>query len=152
MWPELKEQIAVEQAEIRDLVAFHHELLGKCRRQKPAGIELSALGAFLHSLYSGIENLFRRVAIELDGRLPEGADWHRQLLREMAGATGRRPRVISEDLHDLLIQYLEFRHLFRNLYAFRLQWERMEALVLGAEGLVTALEGELAEFAKKMEL
>ena len=125
MWPDLKEQIAVEEAEIRELLAFHRELLEICRMREPAGIELTASGAFLHALYSGIENICRRIAIELDGGLCKGGDWHRRLLRTMTQPTGDRPRVISDGLHDRLLGYLDFRHLFRNIYIFRMEWERM---------------------------
>lgn len=150
MWPDLEEQIAVEEAEIRELVAFHQELLAICRTRAPVGIELTASGAFLHALYSGIENICRRIAIELDGKVPKGGDWHRRLLRVMTQATVERPRVISDDLHSRLLGYLDFRHLFRNIYIFRMDWERMKDLVLGAENLVEDLLRELEGFIMTM--
>lgn len=146
MSAKLRGQIAVIQEELRELIEFHRELLDTCQTREPAGIELSALAAFLHSLYSGIENLFRRIAIEVDGGLPEGGDWHRRLLRSMAEPHAGRPTVISEELHNRLLAYLEFRHLFRNIYLFRLEWERMADLVLEAEDLVTMLNRELSLF------
>ena len=48
MWPELKEQLEVEQAQLRKLFEIHRPLLERCRVQEPDVIELSALGAFLH--------------------------------------------------------------------------------------------------------
>lgn len=108
VWPELQEQIAVEQAEIRELIAFHRELLDTCRVREPVGIEITAAGAFLHALYSGIENICRRVAIEIDSGLPKSGNWHRELLQVMTQQTETRPPVLSATLHDQLLGYLDF--------------------------------------------
>jgi hypothetical protein len=67
VWPDLKDQISVEEAQLQHLLAVHQPLLDQVRSQAPSAIELSALAALLHSLYTGIENLFRRIAIEVDG-------------------------------------------------------------------------------------
>ncbi len=151
MWSRLKKQIAVEEAEIAELIAFHRELLDTGKQRSLTGIELSAAAAFLHSFYSGIENLFRRITIELDDELPRSGDWHRQLLRSMAQSTTHRPRVISDEFQQQLKEYLQFRHLFRNIYTFRLSWERMEPLVLGSERLAQALLAELSDFVEAMD-
>lgn len=47
-------------------------LLSQCQETVPNEIELSALAATLHSFYTGIENLFKRVAVELDGQPAHG--------------------------------------------------------------------------------
>ena len=43
-------------------------------------IELSALAAMLHSFYNGIENILKRIALELDDPMPGGESWHKELL------------------------------------------------------------------------
>ncbi len=151
VWRDLKEQIAVERAEIRELIAFHRELLDACQERKLVGIELTAGAAFLHALYSGIENIFRRIAIELDGGTPQGGDWHRRLLRAMTQPNDCRPAVISEPIHDRLLGYLDFRHLFRNVYLFRLVWEKMADLVLDAEDFVRDLYEDIEAFIARMD-
>ena len=88
-------------------------------------IERSALAAMLHSFYTGIENIFKRVAVEIDGEPPTGDFWHRQLLDRMACPRRDRPAVISKTLKDKLRTYLEFRHVFRHAYTFELRWEKM---------------------------
>lgn len=143
--------MAVVDAEIGELFGFYRDLLDESRQRPPQGTDLGALAAFLHSLYSGLENLFRRIAIELDGGVPTGGDWHRRLLAAMTTATENRPPVISDELHGRLLEYLDFRHLFRNLYVYRLQWERMEDLVLHADGTWGDLTNELTRFTERME-
>ena len=85
--------------------------------------------SLLHDFYTGIERVFSRIAQELNGGLPNTEQWHRDLLRDMAlELEGIRPPVISEDLYRRLLPYLRFRHLFRNLYGFELEWEKMVEL------------------------
>lgn len=151
MWPRLRKQIAVEQAELAHLLEFYDELLSAAKIEAPVGTDLAALSAFLHSLYTGIENFFRRITIELGDELPTDKSWHRRLLRQMTEPTARRSVVISQAMHDRLTGYLDFRHLFRNLYLPHLEWERMEALVLGAGQLFIELCAELDAFAERME-
>jgi hypothetical protein len=47
-------------------------LLAQCRNTAPTEIELSALAALLHSFYTGVENIFKRVTVELDGEPVHG--------------------------------------------------------------------------------
>jgi hypothetical protein len=146
VWTDLREQIAVEQAQLQKLLEIHRPLLDECRSREPNPIELSALGAFLHSGYTGVENLFQRITVELGGRPPQGHAWHQRLLRQMAEPDKNRPAVISEDLQERLKPYLQFRHVFRQAYAFQLHWEKMAPLVLGYEEVLEQLWAELDRF------
>ena len=47
----------------------------------------------------------------------------------MLDIPSKRPAVINSHLLEQLQQYLGFRHRFRNLYGFELEWARMEILV-----------------------
>ena len=78
--------------------------------------------------------------------LPQRKSWHRDLLDCMAAAETARPAVISTGLHDRLDDYLTFRHRFRNLYGFELEWERMADLVSGCACTLEQLEAELDAF------
>jgi hypothetical protein len=148
VWPKLERQAAVEMEQIRNLLQAHHALLEKCSRMKPDVIERSALAAMLHSFYTGIENIFQRVAVEIDGEPLKGEIWHRQLLDRMSHPGKNRPAMISEALKDKLRSYLEFRHVFRHAYTFELRWEKMAELVLDCERIFCQLESEINYFFK----
>lgn len=126
-------------------------LLEKCRSEAPNPIELSALAALLHSFYTGVENLFRRVAVEIDGGILQGDQWHRRLLQQMTETGKERPSVISSELYDRLHPYLQFRHVFRNSYSFQLRWDKMAPLVLHYEETFAALRAEIAAFSAQMD-
>lgn len=146
MWRKLRKQIAVERETLHQLLASFQPLLRKCDSWSPDYIELSALGAMLHSFYGGIENIFKRVVIELGEGMPRGEGWHKELLERMTRPHTNRPAVMSPDLAKVLEQYLDFRHLFRNIYSQRLEWQRMAKLVHGCEETLNRLEAELNLF------
>jgi len=151
VWPDLKDQIAVEDAQLQQLLDVHRPLLEKCRSEAPNLIELSALAAFLHSFYTGVENLFRRVAVEIDGGIWQGDQWHRRLLQQMTEPGEARPSVISLELYDRLHPYLQFRHVFRSSYSFQLRWDKMAPLVLHYEETFAAFRAEIATFSARMD-
>jgi len=147
-WDKFRKQQAIEREQLQRLLSGIHGLLAQCRTTTPTDIELSALAATLHSFYTGIENIFKRVAMELDGEPVRGDAWHRELLLRMKTATGRRPALLSEELHDTLNEYLRFRHVFRNAYSFDLDWRKMSPLVLRLEDTFQKLENALEDFLK----
>ena len=142
-WDRFRKQQAAEREQLHRLFAGMRPLLAKCTAETPTEIELSALAAMLHSFYTGIENLFKRVAVELDGQPVRGEAWHRDLLRQMTVAGSVRTGWLSPELHEVLLDYLRFRHVFRNAYSFDLQWEKLAPLVLKAEATLARLEREL---------
>lgn len=64
----------------------------------------------------------------------------------MSRPTGERPAVISPGLAEELQAYLDFRHLFRNLYSYRLDWKRMGQLVHGCANAMAHLKAEWIAF------
>ena len=133
---------------MRRLLSGMHSLLTKSRTTAPSEIELSALAATLHSFYTGVENIFKRVAVELDGEPVRGDSWHRELLLRMKSPTSHRPALLSEELHDTLNEFLRFHHVFRNAYSFDLDWRKMSPLVLPLEETFQELEKALDNFLK----
>ncbi len=92
-------------------------------------VKIRTKASLLHDYYTGIERIFFRIASELNGGIPRTEQWPRDLLRDMSlDLDVIRPPVISDNLYQKLLPYLRFRHLFRNLYGFELEWEKMKEL------------------------
>lgn len=145
MLDKLRKQIGVEIQQLNRLLEVHQPLLAKCANEPPNEIETSALAAMLHSFYTGIENIFKRIVLESGSALPSGEAWHRELLDAMRTPRPANTAVISPPLHDRLREYLRFRHVFRQAYSFELRWEKMASLVLECEETLQLLESELVE-------
>ena len=60
-WDKFRKQQATEREQLQRLLFGIQRLLTKCRDTPPTEIELSALAATLHSFYTGVENIFKRV-------------------------------------------------------------------------------------------
>lgn len=134
--------------EMRNLERLTQELdtvLDATAEETP--VRVRAAGSVLHDFYTGVEKIFRRIAMRIDQDLPTGEDWHVQLLQRMAvPVEGIRPEVIDETLENSLEEYLRFRHLFRNMYGFDLKWERCRPLAERLNKTFADLKAQMERF------
>ena len=141
----LKADIDREMAQIERLLdESRSELSGV--GDMPSRLEVRGVGSVLQDFYSGVERVFERIAVELDGELPRG-DQQSQLLNRMeVDVEGVRPRVLTSDLAERLRTFLRFRHLFRNIYGGQLHWERSAELLAEVDEVWPLLKQEMEEF------
>ena len=100
----------------------------------------------LADVYNGIENIFKRIAREVDRHLPTGDSWHKDLLTQMTEQRPERPPVISEDIFPRLDDLLKFRHAFNNIYAEELVYEKTEPRAKSIDELFTSVSEDLSIF------
>ena len=87
------------------------------------------IGFIIHSIYTGYERILKRIIKQIDGYLPEGGSWHRELLnRSTLEIPGIRPPIINKELSENLEELLGFRHALRNLYIHQLKEKRIREL------------------------
>lgn len=147
----LKKQLQVELEQLNLLLNRHPGLLEKCRTKTPTAVEVDAVAVLLHSFYTGVENIFKRVNVAMGDDQPGHEFWHIRLLNGMTRATPARPVFISEELRAALRGYLDFRHAFRHAYSFELRWSKMAPLALEVEGVLRRLEAEVGLFLQAIE-
>ena len=108
---------------------------------------LRARGSILHDFYSGVERVFVRIAEELNGGVPQGEQWHGQLVKDMSLEIPEvRPAVIDEELARSLGDFRRFRHVFRNVYGFALEDQRMRPLEERLPTVLAAFRRQVGEF------
>jgi uncharacterized protein YutE (UPF0331/DUF86 family) len=113
---------------------------------------LDGVALNLHGLYSGLERMLEVIALNVDGRKPEGENWHQELLRQMSTEIlEMRPAVISESSYEALNEYRGFRHVVRNIYTHTFNRVKMRKLVEEAPGLFNQVRAELLAFADFLE-
>jgi len=121
--------------------------------EQPSEIEMRGVASYVHDFYNGIERIFERIAVTLDGGLPEGERWHQQLLQQMVEERpGVRPAVIDSALSRCLLEYLRFRHLVRNIYGDELLWHKLRPLAEDTEEALANLCVQLADFEDAFEI
>ncbi len=113
----------------------------------PSPLEVRGVGDVVHDFYNAVERYLERVAVELNGGLPAGADWYARLLERMSRSLeGVRPAVLRVEVRSKLHEFMRFRHLFRHRYGFELEWERIEPLLQGVGRLAPELLSDLRGF------
>lgn len=121
--------------------------LGDFSATTPPMRELRGIGDIVHDFYTGMERIFEKIAPELNGGVPAGSAWHRALLESMAlDLPTARPPVISRETCRILGEYLRFRHLFRNVYGFELEWQRLQPLLARLPAAWVTFQTDLLRF------
>ena len=131
-------------AELTPAVAHVRAEIGRDLDHAPLFRESLALK--LHNFYGGVERILQLIAVELNGGLPSGADWHKRLLDRMAQAREGRPAVVSAATAARLREFLGFRHIVRHLYGFELDPKRLDALAAQYPVTWAAVQPEVEQF------
>lgn len=141
-------------AEMLDL----EQLLARTTRQwakaSASGDEdyLDGVALNLHGFYAGVEHIFREITRDVDGSVPTGSEWHRELLVQMAAELpSLRPMVITRATRDCLDEYRSFRHIVRNVYTFNLRPSRIQELVEGLPDCYAAVRRDVLAFCGFLE-
>lgn len=79
--------------------------------------------------------------ISKDLVIPSGISWHKQLIDLCINEN-----VLSENMGNVLGQYLAFRHFFTHAYALDLYSEKMEPLVENAMDTYSLFKNELTKY------
>lgn len=113
---------------------------------------LDSVALNLHDFYVGLERVFEHVASAVDGSAPPGPEWHRELVRQMAVDLPEvRPAILRQDTVRALDDFLRFRHVVRNVYAFDLKAERLADLIDKLEPTFALAGADLLAFAAFLE-
>ena len=148
---ELTSRIRQELDEIRRVLARITAGWERARRSND-DFYVDSVALNLHGFYSGFERIFTRIAETVDGDLPRGENWHYHLLRQMlVEIPGLRPAVISTETGNILDEQRRFRHLIRNIYAYKLDPDRVGKLVHAAQTVFPNIEAELLAFVAFLE-
>lgn len=122
----------------------------KIRPQDEYHVDATALN--IHSFYAGIERVFEIIADGVDEIKPSGANWHKELLSQVASEMeGIRPAVISTRSLEHLDRLRGFRHVVRNVYTFKLDGAQIEPLVEILYSAHQQIRQELLAFATFLE-
>lgn len=110
-------------------------------------------GSILHDFYNACERIFKWIVKDINGDFSSSEQWHKELLFRMTvKITDVRPAVISEELAADLNDFLQFRHLFRNIYGFELKSDLLDRLVDKFDRTASRFIEELGKFLRESNL
>jgi hypothetical protein len=129
--------------------AVHARLRVAVERVRSTGddpVAVAAVALYLQNLYTALEALLLRIAADLDGSVPAGDEWHRELLGQMTlEISGVRPLLLDSRLHADLDLMRRFRHVVRHAYAADYDWREMQPVLDAAERSMQALPDAVAQ-------
>lgn len=118
----------------------------------PEEFATRTLVTYIDDFYRGCEQIGERIAVTLDGGLPQGENWHKTLLRQLAEQGGdERPPLWSGSLLLELDEYRKFRHLVRHRYNDELKPERVLMIAQEIQPILTKVRHAVAVFGQWLE-
>ena len=146
----LASEIKLEWSKVKTL---QDKLKFTLRQSLSEFIFASTVGKILHDFYTGLENIFEKIARETGEGIPHGEAWHKELLTAMSlDIETVRPHVINRELASELDEYLRFRHVFRNIYGDELNWDEMKHLADKMPEILEQLEESINEFCQFLKM
>jgi predicted nucleotidyltransferase len=115
--------------------------------EEPDEFATRALASYVDDFSKGCERLCERVAVTLDGGMPQGERWHQLLLGWMGESGGKgRPPVFGGSLLLDLDEYRRFRHRVRHIYGYELEAQRVLALAREVKSILPRIVAALLAF------
>jgi len=124
----LIKKIEFEINEIDTLFKEYELFFADMNYEEPDLVQKTVMSNILHSFYTGLENIFKRISKDFDYINIVGEGSHRALLNNVYNRNNKREAIIDEETYNLLDEYRKFRHFFRHGYSFQLDWERIKPL------------------------
>lgn len=149
----LASRIRKELDDLQRVIARAQRAIDAAQRNQPdADLYLDSAALNLHDAYADFERIFKHIVAIVDGNVPGGPEWHRDLLEQMGlDLPDVRPPVLSDASIQFLDEYLRFRRVVRNVYAFAFDAARVGRLVQTLRDGFAPLQRELLAFADFLE-
>lgn len=81
----------------------------------------AAVGKGIQSAYSGMEDVMKVIAKDIDQYVPSGDQSHQDLLDQMHTETGDRPAILDDHMYELMCGLKSFRHFVMHRYGAELR-------------------------------
>ncbi|MGK7933796.1 MAG: nucleotidyltransferase family protein [Microcystaceae cyanobacterium] len=142
----LKERLETEIIALDETVNTLSSLLEQAKNIPDIAL-IPALASYITDFYTSCERLSERVAVSLDGGLPQGENWHEQLLSQVANTgTNGRPPLWPSSLRLELDEYRKFRHLNRHNYNYKLQADKVLLLAQKVNSVAHQVKSAVNQF------
>lgn len=150
---ELVSRIRLELGDLENAVSRAERAIQAAReRPEDQDLYMDSAALNLHDFYAGLERIFQQIGSTIDGNIPQGHNWHRELLQQMESDLPElRPPVLTTEAVKSLDEFLRFRHVLRNIYAFQFDPERIARLVTLLRPVWRRVETELTVFTSFLE-
>jgi len=143
----LRTRIEKELNNIREVVKRVGEKFAEVAQTTPEDIIVGGFAGYLNGFYNGLEKIFKLVVESVDDFELPHAEWHTELLQQMAREIpGVRPPILTAELLSALQEYLKFRHFFWHSNSIYLDWDELKPKVEKLKPTFEKLETAFQQF------
>jgi len=139
----LLQEISIEKEHIETTLDVLKEALVLPQKKV---IELSGIASCLHHIYTGMENIIKRILKFQKIPLPDSSSSHKDLLDIAV-----QQSIISSKLSDQLDTYRGFRHFFVHVYGILLREEELQPLAVELPKVWKIFDQEVANFFETLQ-
>ena len=133
----IREKTYAEMENIKRVLGELEKVKGKPTKDV---VVLVGIGAYLHNIYTGMENILKQLLLHKNISIDDTATWHMDLLKFSIENS-----LITKETADEMISYLGFRHFFIHAYGFLIEEGKLEPLM-------SNISPVYAEFKREVEL
>jgi uncharacterized protein YutE (UPF0331/DUF86 family) len=131
----LKKSIEEEKRHIDETLRLFLETKSKKKQTKNDSV---AISVYVHNIYMGIENIFRRILQFKEINVVKTEPYHKELLK-----TAIQQGIVAQDMYDTLKEFMGFRHRVVHGYGYMLEPEKMRFLIDNTESTAKKFFSEL---------
>ena len=122
------------------------------RLRQPTLRNIRLMSDRLDDFYLGIERILERIIQQLEGKVPSGREWHKDLLDiATQEKKGVRPPILDPTLRERLDNFRKFRHFARHRYAEELLWSPILELAKQVPETFALYELALKDFLRSLK-
>lgn len=133
-------------AEMENIIKVLIELEKVKDRPNKELVILAGIGAYLQSIYTGMENILKQLLFHKNISIPDTPTWHKDLLNLAV-----EHNFITKETADKIGKYLFFRHFFTHAYGFLIDEEKLKPLLDNISEIYSEFKREIDMYLSKIE-
>ena len=139
----VKEKVHAEMENIAKVLIELEKVKGRPNKEL---VVLVGIGAYLHSIYTGMENILKQVLSYEKISIPATLTWHKDLLN-----LAIEHNIITKETVDRMGRYLFFRHFFTHAYGFFIDDAKLKPLMNDISDTYSGFKKEIDAYLSKIE-
>ncbi|MFH2004050.1 MAG: hypothetical protein ABIK27_04810 [Bacteroidota bacterium] len=108
-------------------------------------VVLVGIGAYLQSIYTGMENILKQLLLHKNIPIPDTPTWHKDLLNLAVDHN-----FIAKETANKIGKYLFFRHFFTHAYGFLIDEAKLKPLMNNIPDIYSEFKEEIENYITKI--
>jgi hypothetical protein len=148
----LTEEAVIELSYLNETVEGVNELLLIIGDRTPTRIEKAASSQYISQYYNGIENILKRIAKYNKFPLDKSESWHKDIINLFCENSESKKLVLfSKEQYEILHSFRKIRHVMRQGYDFRLDWDKLNIALQNIPTFLKVYESIIMDYINSLK-